>query len=255
MAKTDELSEAIEAGWTIPAEWYCDEEIFKDEQRTIFEESWQFVGRLEQLATPGDFITAVIGRTPVVVVRNRREQLAGFVNVCRHRCSEVVQGTGHRNVLQCHYHAWTYDLDGKLISAPDLTGRTTSTSRSCASSRCRWAVSGPFVFAYVSPDPLPLSDELGELPSLMKRDGLDFDELSFSQHGVWEVEANWKIVVENYGECYHCPVAHPSFSRLMEVDPESYFFEAGTHWSWATTSLRSWREGSMPQLAYDLSGP
>ncbi len=251
----DELSEAIEAGWTIPAEWYCDEKIFSIEQSNIFERSWQYVGRLEQLRAPGDFIATVVGRTPVVVVRNLRDELAGFVNVCRHRCSEVVQGSGHRNVLQCHYHAWSYDLDGRLISAP-RSDREESFDKD---ELCLEAVNvdsfGPFVFATVASDPVRLSDELGELPALMSKDGLDLDELSFSERGVWEVEANWKIVVENYGECYHCPVAHPSFSRLMEVDPDSYALESGEHWSRASTPLRSWREGQTPRLPYDPAGP
>lgn len=255
MALTDQLRDEIEAGWTIPAEWYCDDEIFAIEQRNIFERSWQYVGRLEQVRDPGDFITAVIGRVPVVVLRNRRGELAGFVNVCRHRCSEVVQGAGRRNTLQCHYHAWTYDLDGRLISAPRSEREESFNKEELCLEPVKVGSFGPFVFASVSADAAPLAEELGELPARMLDDGLDLEDLGFSQHGVWEVEANWKIVVENYGECYHCPVAHPSFSRLMEVDPDSYALESGIHWSRATTPLRTWREDRTPQLPYDPAGP
>jgi choline monooxygenase len=255
VALTDRLTEAIEAGWTLPADWYCDEEIFQLEQRSIFERAWQYVGRVDTVRKPGDFITAVIGRVPVVVVRNQRGELAAFVNVCRHRCSEVVQGSGHRNVLQCHYHAWTYDLDGRLVSAP----RSDREESFDASELCLAPVQvdawGPFVFANVSADPASLGEELGEMPTRMAHDGLDFEQVSFKERTEWQVEANWKIVVENYDECYHCAVAHPSFSRLMEVDPDSYALETGELWSRATTPLRSWPTDRTPKLAYDTSGP
>jgi len=255
MTLTDRLSDAIEAGWTIPADWYCDEEIFQLEQRLIFERSWQYVGRLGELQNIGDFITATIGRVPVVVVRNQRGELAAFVNVCRHRCSEVVQGSGHRNVLQCHYHAWTYDLDGRLVSAPRSDREESFDLTELCLAPVQVGAWGPFVFANVSADAASLAEELGELPARVSNDGLDFDQLSFREHSEWDVGANWKIVVENFDECYHCAVAHPSFSRMMEVDPDSYVLEAGERWSRATTALRSWPPERTPDLAYDASGP
>ena len=114
--KVDQLSADLESGWTLPSSWYHDEQLFELERHRIFERSWQYIGRLETLSRPGDYVTATVGDVPVVAVRNDRNELAGFVNVCCHRLAEVVQGSGHRGVLQCHYHAWTYDLDGRLVS-------------------------------------------------------------------------------------------------------------------------------------------
>jgi phenylpropionate dioxygenase-like ring-hydroxylating dioxygenase large terminal subunit len=255
MTLTDRLSEEIESGWTLPAEWYCDEEIFQLEQRQIFERSWQYVGRLESLQKSGDYLTAVIGRVPVVVVRNQRSELAAFVNVCRHRCSEVVQGSGHRNVLQCHYHAWTYDLDGRLVSAPRSDREASFDAEELCLASVQVDAWGPFVFVNASADSAALAEQLGELPRLMSNDGLDFEQLSFRERSEWDVSANWKIVVENFDECYHCPVAHPSFSRMMQVDPDSYALETGERWSRATTGLRTWPPDRTPDLAYDTSGP
>jgi phenylpropionate dioxygenase-like ring-hydroxylating dioxygenase large terminal subunit len=255
VALTDRLSDSIEAGWTLPAEWYCEEEIFALEQRSIFEQSWQYVGLLEALQTTGDFITATIGRVPVVVVRNEHDDLAAFVNVCRHRCSEVVQGSGHRKVLQCHYHAWTYDLDGRLVSAPRSDREPSFDLAELCLASVQVDTWGPFVFANVSADPSSLAEQLGDLPRLMKGDGLDFEELAFRERSEWVVEANWKIVVENFDECYHCAVAHPSFTRLMEVDADSYALETGDVWSRASTPVRSWPTDRKPNLAYDTTGP
>lgn len=251
----DELRESIEGGWTLPASWYHDPEILALEKQRIFERSWQYVGRADTLAKPGDYVTARLGEVPVVVVRNDRDELAGFVNVCRHRCAEVVLEAGSRKTLQCHYHAWTYNLDGELVSAPRSDREPCFDAADFSLHRVlveRW---GPFVFANADLDASSLEDQLGELPAKMAADGLDFEAVSYAERSEWIVEANWKVVVENYDECYHCPVAHPSFSRLLEVDPVSYELEQGARWSRASTPLRTWKAGLTPKLPYQADGP
>ncbi|MGH9304739.1 MAG: aromatic ring-hydroxylating oxygenase subunit alpha, partial [Acidimicrobiales bacterium] len=257
MATTAErtLRDEIDAGWTIPADWYCDPAIFELERRAIFERSWQYAGRLDALGSVGDHVTATVGRVPVVVVRNKREELAAFVNVCRHRCAEVVLGPGHRNVLQCHYHAWTYDLDGRLVSAPRSDREKGFELEQYCLEQVRVDSWGPFVFVNVSAEGPTLQEVLSGLPEQMAADGLDLSHLEPVERSEWEVAANWKVVVENYDECYHCPVAHPSFSRVMEVDPVSYQLESGRWWSRASTPLRVWPEGRQVELPYDPTGP
>ena len=253
--KVDQLSADLESGWTLPSSWYHDEQIFELERHRIFERSWQYVARVGELMNPGDYLTATVGDIPVVVVRNERGDLAGFVNVCCHRLAEVVQGSGHRRVLQCHYHAWTYDLDGKLVSAPRSEREPCFELADFCLQPVRVEVFGPFVFVNASSDGPTLAEQLGDLPERMRRDGLDFDELVSVDRTEWEVAANWKVVVENFDECYHCAVAHPSFARLMEVDPENYRLEEDAWCSRASTPLRVWPEGSRVSLAYDPSGP
>jgi phenylpropionate dioxygenase-like ring-hydroxylating dioxygenase large terminal subunit len=255
VAQTDEVVAAIEDGWTLPAAWYVAQDVFDREREVIFERSWQYVCHVGSLERPGDFVTTEIGRVPIVVVRNKVGDLAGFVNVCRHRCAEVVQGRGHRNVLQCHYHAWTYDLDGQLMSAPRSEREAGFEVGSFCLEKVRVESWGPLVFANVSAGGGSLAQQLGDLPALMAGDGIDFDAVRLSERSEWEVGANWKIVVENFDECYHCSVAHPSFSRLMEVGPDSYRLESGEWWSRATTPLRVWPEARQPDLPYDAAGP
>src|SRR5690242_1450502 len=103
---------------TLPYSWYSDPEILRREQEHIFRSSWQYVGHSGQLPQPGSFFATAAGTTPVVVTRDRDDELRAFVNVCRHRGFTVAEGEGCRETLQCPYHAWTYGLDGRLRAAP-----------------------------------------------------------------------------------------------------------------------------------------
>lgn len=116
------LYKALAQGRTLPAEWYTDPEQFEREAESIFAASWNHLGRVEQVAKPGDFLTGRVGKVPVVVVRDEAGTLRAYANVCGHRGSELVlEKSGNRHTLQCHYHAWTWGLDGVLRS-PTLPG-------------------------------------------------------------------------------------------------------------------------------------
>ena len=206
---------------TLPYGWYTDPEILRREQEQIFRSAWQYVGHTGQLASPGYFATRV-GRTPVVVTRDRDGVLRGFVNVCRHRGFTVAEGEQSRETLQCPYHAWTYGLDGRLRKAP----RSEEEPNFPQDELCLFPVAvdtwGPFVFANAGPDAEPLAQALGSLPAQVDELGLDVDSLVHYSRWEAEVAANWKVVCENFLECYHCQVAHPAFSELIDVSPEAY---------------------------------
>jgi choline monooxygenase len=254
MTTTEELVSHVESGSTLPASWYVDEDIFRLEQERIFERSWQCVGLADDLATSGDFITGKVGRVPVVVVRDKAGSLNGFVNVCRHRASIIVQGRGNRSTLQCPYHAWTYGLEGDLLSAPRSGAEAAfDASRFCLE-KVAVEVFGPFVFVNGDVSSPSLASQLGDITTRMRADGLFFEGLVHTEHSVSEVAANWKVLVENFNECYHCPVAHPSFSRLVEVDPDRYRLEEAAFTSRAVTPLREHRNGSKVQYPYDVTG-
>src|SRR5688572_29314759 len=108
---------ALDRGHALPASWYADAEVLALEQQRIFRRSWQYAGRADQVAEPGCFITTEVGGLPLVVVRDRDGALHAHVNVCRHRGHHLVAGEGRCSTLQCPYHAWTYDLDGRLRKA------------------------------------------------------------------------------------------------------------------------------------------
>ena len=128
------LPEALARGRTLPAEWYTDPKLFEREQERIFAAIWNYVGRIEQVANAGDFLTGRVGQVPVVIVRDEAGTLRAYANVCRHRGSELVlEKSGNRRTLQCHYHAWTWGLDGtlrELLTARSRLDSTRPTSRS-----------------------------------------------------------------------------------------------------------------------------
>jgi choline monooxygenase len=171
------------------------------------------------VADPRSFFAARVGQVPVVVVRDEDGALRGFVNVCRHRGHEVVSGEGSRAAFQCPYHAWTYGLDGRLRAAPRSEREPGFSLDGIALAPVSVEEWGPFVFANPDPAAAPLVDTLGDLPA---RIGLDLERLRFHDRSEWTVEANWKVVVENFLECYHCAVAHPGFSKVVDVSPDAY---------------------------------
>ena len=192
------------------------------ERDSIFADAWQYVGHGGLAAEPGSFAAVQAGHVPVVLVRDRDGELRGFLNVCRHRGHPVAAGSGKRETLQCPYHGWTYGLDGALRAAPRAGREPGFETDGVALRQVSVDTWGPLVFANPSPDAPPLVEALGRLPELVPLDGLEFRLREES-----ELAANWKVVCENYLECYHCAVAHPGFSRLVDVSPDAYRLESG----------------------------
>ena len=245
---------------TLPWSWYSDPDVLRLEQERIFRRGWHYAGPAELVAEPGAYLTCRAGDVPIVVVRGRDDELRAFLNVCRRRGSVIVEGSGRRETLQCPYHAWTYDLDGSLRAAPrsgelDVDG--------ICLLQLAVATWGPVTF--VSPEPVTISLEeaLGPLPRHFAAGGIDVDALRFRRRSEYELACNWKIAVENYLECYHCPVAHPGFSAVVDVSPDAYRLETGT---WTSSQFGATRnesaaiEGQFHWLwpvtkAYAMPGP
>jgi choline monooxygenase len=220
-----QLEHPLEGGWTLPASWYTDAEVQVLERERLFAHAWAYAGPAEWVAEPGSYFAAQVGHIPVAIVRGQDGVLRGLVNVCRHRGHLVVEGTGCRETLQCPYHAWTYDLDGSLRKAPRSErepGFDPATLSLAPVSVGTW---GPFVFVNPRADAAPLESALGALPEIVARSGLDLGAIRFHSHHEWPIEANWKIVMENFLECYHCPTAHPGFSKVIDVNPDSYLLQ------------------------------
>jgi phenylpropionate dioxygenase-like ring-hydroxylating dioxygenase large terminal subunit len=145
-----------------------------------------------------------------------------FLNVCRHRGFPLAEGSGRRETLQCPYHAWTYGLDGSLRAAPRSDEEPHFPKDElglCAVAVDRW---GPFVFVNAEREAEPLADALGSMPAQVAELGLDVDELVFYTRWEAEADANWKIVCENFLECYHCQVAHPQLAEMLDVSADAY---------------------------------
>jgi choline monooxygenase len=246
------LRAELERGLTLPASWYSEPEILRLEHERIFRRAWQYACPLEQVAQPGSFFACQVGNVPVVVVRDKAGELRGFVNVCRHRGHLVASGCGLRETLQCPYHAWTYDLDGSLRAAP-------RSDREPGFDHADWSLHpvlvdtwGPLVFVNPDTAAISLAEHLGDLPAEMSARGIDPSAFQYrGRSRELSIGANWKIVVENFLECYHCPVAHKSFSQLIDVNPDTYSLTTAT---WSSSQYAPVHAGNGRELPYDPTG-
>jgi phenylpropionate dioxygenase-like ring-hydroxylating dioxygenase large terminal subunit len=238
-------------GRTIPFDWYSDPAVLRLERERIFRRAWQYAGRVDQAAEPGAYFTCDLGGVPVVVVRDDEGTLRAFLNVCRHRGSLVCEGEGKRASLQCPYHAWTYGLDGSLRAAPRserVPGFEQEELGLLPVSVESW---GPFVFVSPDAEAAPLADTLGELPSLVAAAGLDVESLRFHHRASGpEYAANWKVCAENFLECYHCQVAHPGFSKVVDVSVDAYVLDESPTFSTQLGPVRETWKGD-----FDPRGP
>jgi phenylpropionate dioxygenase-like ring-hydroxylating dioxygenase large terminal subunit len=209
----------------LPWSAYADPDVLRREQQTIFRRTWQYVGHFGRLPDPGSWFPAQLGDLPAIVVRGDDDGLRAFANVCRHRGSVLVEEDGRGRTIRCPYHAWTYRLDGSLHGAP-RSEREPDFSREGLGlvplQADRW---GPLVFVSADPHASPLAEALGELPELVAQTGIDVHGLEHRRHSTYSLAANWKIAAENFLECYHCAVAHPALSRLLDVSPDAYRLE------------------------------
>jgi phenylpropionate dioxygenase-like ring-hydroxylating dioxygenase large terminal subunit len=224
----DRVEEALARDLTFPARWYSDPDIYAFELEHIFKRSWQYAGPLQRLAKHGDCIVSQAGLVPIVVTRGPDGELHGFVNVCRHRAFPVVTEDCNRKLLQCGYHAWTYNLDGSLHKAP----RSEREAEFDKSDFCLLPVSvetwNEFVFVNPDPNATPLREAIPEFEPLARDRGLDFTGYEYHGRNTYEIPANWKVWVENASECYHCPTVHThSFSDAFVDDADVYEYVDG----------------------------
>jgi len=237
------------ANRTLPWGWYSDPAVLELERERIFRHSWQYVGHAGEVAEPGSFAATRVGDVPVVLVRDREDTLRAFLNVCRHRGSIICDGHGRRETLQCPYHAWTYGLDGRLITAPRSKREGGIESPELGLVQLQLGAWGPLLFVNPDPEAAPFEDFLDGMPERIADAGIDLDALRFLQRSESELACNWKVSAENFLECYHCPTAHPGFSAVMDVSVDSYLLE--------TSGGRMTQHGpprAEPRGAYDPTG-
>jgi ferredoxin-NADP reductase/phenylpropionate dioxygenase-like ring-hydroxylating dioxygenase large terminal subunit/ferredoxin len=248
------LLAALNRGESLPAHWYTDSEITQREIHRIFRKTWGYVGPLKELTNQGDYIAGYIGEIPVVVLRNE-SGLAAFVNVCRHRRHEVMKGRGNAKMMQCGYHAWVYDLTGCLKGAPRSATEPNFQLADYPLLSLKVDTLGPWVFVNADPAAEPVRAYFGNVLDIIAESGLDLDTLEFYSRDSWVSQSNWKTMLENYLECYHCAIAHPGFSAAIDVQPENY--DLAAH-GWLASQVghvrQSALEGKSAVKIYDARG-
>ena len=239
---------------TLPSSWYQNPAVLAKEQRTVFGRSWQWVGHLSQLAKAGDYLTCVVGEEPVLVTRTEGGELRAFSNVCRHRAGAVALGCGNRKKLQCQYHGWIYDLEGRLLKTPEFEGVENFDAAEVRLPAFRVECWGPMVFVNTSAEGPDLAQWLGRIPAETAH--LPLDRMRHYRSLDYHLACNWKVYVDNYLEGYHIPVAHPELFR--QLDYVAYRVELFRHYSKqhspvkATDTVfhRGLGEGEAPEALY-----
>lgn len=206
---------------SLEGRYYTDPAIFAKEQSGLLARTWQFAGHASQVRNPGDYFTFEIAGESLFCIRGRDGELNTFYNVCQHRAHRLVEGTGTTRVVVCPYHAWTYELSGELRAGPNIKSVPGfDRTKICLSSVCTEDFHG-FIFVNLDPKAAPMEDwypgvrdELGEyVPQIDSLAPLEWVEIP--EH------CNWKVSVENYSECYHCSLNHPTFATGV-IKPETY---------------------------------
>jgi phenylpropionate dioxygenase-like ring-hydroxylating dioxygenase large terminal subunit len=209
---------AVESGKTLHRDWYLDKDVYEAEREAIFKKSWQYVADMDELAKPGDFVVAPVGDFTVLVTRDKAGTIRAFHNTCQHRGHELASCSGNAKLFQCPYHAWSYGLDGRLVNAPYMRQTPGFEHSSVRLQKLQIDTWERFIFVNCDPNAKPLADWLGPLAGEAAAMDVDYSSLRKYRRIEYDVAANWKIVVDNSLECYHCHVAHPELVDLMDMD-------------------------------------
>lgn len=232
---------------SLHADAYTEQRWHDFERSAVFARSWQWVCHGEKLASPGDYVSASLADQPILVVRGSHGELRGFYNVCRHRAHQIVAGEGSVRALTCGYHGWVYDLGGSLVSARH-TARTAGIDPSaiCLHPLAAEEFAG-LVFVNLDPEAQPLGEASGELAAEIAAWAPDVGRLTHARRLSYDVAANWKTVVDNFLECYHCHVAHRDFVSLVDMDT----YTVTTHGIYSSHMASA---GKTPNSAYSTEG-
>ena len=238
---------------TLVPEAYYDEGFFALEQQRIWESGWVCVGYHCQVPEPGDILKVGCGTESILIVHDKCHQLNGFYNVCRHRGARLVaEEQSHCAVIRCPYHAWGYSLEGELLGTPYFQGldipqsareqfqnRPEEQGTFCKADyglhRCRVETWGGMIFVNLDDSAQPLNDWLGDLPERFSRHPLD--ELVLARRRPYRIQANWKLIAENFMEYYHLPTVHPELCNISGFADHHRYQGPGMYTGMCTSPL------------------
>ena len=202
---------------TLPQKYFVSQEIFDEEQEKIFSRQWVLVGHQSQIEKAGDYFVAEVAEESLIIARDQRSTIRGFYNVCRHRGTRLCEEqSGHSSTIQCPYHAWTYALDGRLIGAPHMDEVPEFEKTKYSLHPVNLGLWEGFIFVNLARKPMPLEEWFAPLAG--KFSHWNLPALKSVKRVEYDVKANWKLMFENYSECYHCPGVHPMLSKVSPYD-------------------------------------
>ena len=228
-AVVQSIYDDLDKGWGLPIDWYFRSEQYQIEQETIWNRQWLFFCPAHKLSKPGDTAVGWAGAVRVVLVHGRDRQIRGFVNLCRHRGYPVATEDKNNNLLICRYHAWTYDLDGRLRGAPSEQDEPNFPRSELSLLPVAVDTVGGLVFVNADPQALPISQWHPNLEFYLNSIGFPLGietllkDYLLTREIKIEFAVNWKLWYDNNTECYHCPTIHSSsFGQSFDVDPDRF---------------------------------
>ncbi len=227
-------------------EAYVQTDWYEVDRQGIIAKSWQWVCHVEKLRDPGAYVATEIAGQPIAIVRDREGALRAFYNVCKHRAHELLSGEGTTTRIMCPYHAWVYKLDGQLVRAPETEHLEDFTPNDICLDQVQVEEFAGFVFINLDPTAAPLSTQSGNLETEIRHWAPDIDQLTFGRRLSYDIQSNWKNVVDNFLECYHCPTAHKDFCDLVDMDT----YKVTTHSIYSSHMADA---GKGANSAYDVS--
>ncbi len=210
------LAETVHEGYSLPQEFYASEDVFKADFDQVISQKWIVAGHVSRIPNKGDYFLFKIGGEQIIVIRENAKNVRAFFNVCRHRGSTICQSeSGNAPRLVCPYHAWTFGLDGRLISARLMPEDFDKAENSLLA--CHIRVFHGLIFINMSEgEPADFDATFGDMGPILDYHGLDTARIAHA--GSYPTTANWKLVVENFFECYHCVPSHPEFCSMHSAD-------------------------------------
>jgi len=217
-SKFRKMAETFQAGAkTLPQRYFVSPAVFDEEQKKVFSKRWVLVGHQSQIAQAGDYFTAEMAGESIIVIRDSRFGIRGFYNVCRHRGARLKEDLcGHASTIQCPYHAWTYALDGRLIGAPHMDETPGFNKADYSLRPVNVDVWEGFIFVNLADSSISVSNWFAPLAEKFSRWNLS--ALRSAKRIDYDVRANWKLMFQNYSECYHCLGVHPELSKISPHD-------------------------------------
>ena len=213
---------------TLPGKYYHSPEIYQEEVEKIFYKFWLYACRAEEIPSVGDFNLIQVEDESLILVRDKSDTIKAHFNVCSHRGTQLCvepKGTFKSKSIQCPYHAWTYGLDGKLLAAPLMQEGHGFHKSDCTLPQASVHVWEGFVFINLNKNPVAFEVQMEAL--MGKFADWRMEELKIAHHIKYELNCNWKLILQNYQECYHCPGVHPLLTELTPVQSAQHDASSG----------------------------
>ena len=204
--------------YTMPARFYVSVDIYDMEKEAIFYKTWHYAGHVSQVAEKRSYFTTKIHEQNVFVTRGQDDEIRAFYNVCAHRGHELLEGAGRKSVITCPYHAWAFDFEGNLVNARNSENVAGFNKCDFSLKPVRMEIFCGMIMINLDPEATPFAEQFDGLEDEIRQYMPSVDTLEFAQRDTFDVASNWKVLVDNFLECYHCAPAHKDFVDLVDMN-------------------------------------